>query len=505
MIICPACHNKTRLHLANFRYNLKEDSFVLNRCSQCSYSGSAQVEDIKDFNEKKINIIRWDLKQIDVDYNQFTGKNSYYYYMNMDEKRKIKDGNVDIIATYPRALLALAGRDNNFRFKFADDYVFHMKTPNLSGVSRVWGFPPPTPALKSFFYQFMLKKANEAIAYDYLNHLRVIYPAMSQPENNPLQYINMSIWADEMSATLKKWRLDRNFIKLSPHPLGYQTIGGEGRSFLLSNELREASYDILMTLGIPRELMEGSSAASIASPVMLRIVENMMLTYMEQLTEWLNWVDKQVSNWVGIESVDVSYVPFKFIDDIQRKSLLIQWGQSGDKKKVSDTTIAEHLDVDLENEQDKIVEDEIRQYKQQKEISDKIQEIETSLQAQAEQEAAQGQGGPNYNNPQQTIGQADQIAQQLSQMPYEQRKSQLLALQKEDYVMYSVVIQRLEALNQQMRNSAIQGATGTTKMGSEKRGEYAPGTFDKFITTDDRLERIERILLAATEAKNADS
>jgi len=460
-LICgkDTCKHKVRLVDADFRHETKSNNFYLNKCPVCSWSGRAKVEDHKDRNEKKVNIIRWDLKQIDIEYNQFTGKSTYYYNMSEDERRKIKDNNIEILSTYPIKLLGLAGKDKKHRFRFSDSYIFHMKTPCLSGISRVWGYPPPTPALKSFFYQLMLRKANEAVALDYLNHLRVIYPAMSQPDNNPLQYINMSVWADEMSSTLKKWRQDRNFIKLSPHPLGYQTIGGEGRGLLLSNEIRESSYDILLTLGIPRELMEGSSAQNMASPVILRMVENMMLTYMEQLTDWLNWVDGKISDWFGIEKVPVEFIPFKFIDDIQRKNLLMQWGQGSGEKKISDTTIADQLDIDLEEEQDKIIDDSVRQYKLSKNINSKIEELEMSLAAKAEQEAAQQSGAAvDYNNPQQTIAQADGIAQQMIQMPYEERKSQLLALQKEDYVMYSIVIQRMEELNTQMKNSANNAA-----------------------------------------------
>jgi hypothetical protein len=480
-ILCknPGCNAKVRLRDASFRYTPKDDAFFLNKCPSCGWAGRTDVEDHKDLSEKKVNIIRWDIKQIDIEYNNFSGESSYYYYMSEDERRKIRDNHIELLTTYPRRMLALAGKDKSFRFKFAPHFIYHMKTPCLSGISKVWGFPPSTPALKSFFYQMMLRKSNEAIAYDYLNHLRVIYPAMSQAENNPLQYINMSVWADEMSSTIKKWRQDRNFIKLSPHPIGYQTVGGEGRGMLLTNEVREASYDILLTLGIPRELMEGSTAQNMATPVLLRIVENMMLTYMEQLTDWLNWVDKQNSDWFGIEEVTIEFTPFKFIDDIQRKQILMQWGQGGESKKISDDTIADQLDLDLEEEQDKIVEDSIREYKLQKKIQSKIQELETSLAAQAEQQASASSGqGANYNNAQQTIAQADQIAQQLAQVPYEQRKSELLALQKEDYIIYSVVVQRLEELNNQMKNSAASSAKMASLGGQYPNGLIKEATVD---------------------------
>ena len=460
-IICPKCKRKINIRKADFKYSPKEDIFHLNRCddTECGGRGDAEIIDIKDRDEKKINIVRWNLKDIDVDYNKFSGKTHYYYRMQERDKRLIKNQDLELLATYPRGILKLAGYDAKYRFKFADGAVYHMKTPNLCGISQVWGFPPATPALKSFFYQLMLRKANEAVALDYMNHLRVIYPAMSQANNDPLKYISMSTWADEMTATVRKWRMDRNFIKLSTHPIGYQALGGEGKALLLTNEIREASYDILMTLGVPRELMEGSSAQVMATPVVLRIVENMMLTYMEQMKSWINWIDNKVSDWLEIERTEVEYVPFKFIDDIQRKQLVLQWGQGSGEKKISDDTIASQLDIKLSEEEPKLVEDAIRQYKLDKQIKNKIQELESSLAERAKAQVAQQQGNTaDYNNQQQTIAQADQIAEELFNVPYEQRKSELLALQKEDYVMYSIVIQRLEELKTERTRSATQAA-----------------------------------------------
>ena len=48
------------------------------------------------------------------------------------------------------------------------------------------------------------------------------------------------------------------------------------------------------------------------------------------------------------------------------------------------------------------------------------------------------------------------MAQQFAQMDPNMRKSQLASLQSEDYVMYSVVIQRLEQLNLDQQNAAKQ-------------------------------------------------
>ena len=47
------------------------------------------------------------------------------------------------------------------------------------------------------------------------------------------------------------------------------------------------------------------------------------------------------------------------------------------------------------------------------------------------------------------IAQAQQLAVQLAQYPYEERRSQLAQLQNEDYVMWALVSKQMESLHQQ--------------------------------------------------------
>jgi len=64
-----------------------------------------------------------------------------------------------------------------------------------------------------------------------------------------------------------------------------------------------------------------------------------------------------------------------------------------------------------------------------------------------------GQTGLQYDQ-QAVVGQADALVQELMGLDPGMRKSRLHALQVEDFVMYSVVVQRLEEMQNQ---SAYQG------------------------------------------------
>ena len=69
----------------------------------------------------------------------------------------------------------------------------------------------------------------------------------------------------------------------------------------------------------------------------------------------------------------------------------------------------------------------------------------------------QEQSPPGLNYDQQAvIAEAENIAIQLLQADEGTRRSQLSALQAEDYVMYAVVIQRMEQLKLDERNQMMQ-------------------------------------------------
>jgi hypothetical protein len=75
-----------------------------------------------------------------------------------------------------------------------------------------------------------------------------------------------------------------------------------------------------------------------------------------------------------------------------------------------------------------------------------MQKQQNNMAQQAQQEAMQG---PMNYNQQQVIANADQIVSEISQMDYGSKKSRLHQLQVEDFVLYSVVVQRMELQNKQ--------------------------------------------------------
>jgi hypothetical protein len=450
---CSACDTKTNIKRIDYKFKHKTLSFVW-RCKQCKSAQKTGLDDVIDTkipDPRRINIIRWDPKAIDIDYNPITGEKKYYYTIPGDIKQKIQRGNKNLLNTIPKGFL-LAIKDKKI-FEFADGQLFHLKVDAPAGVDSAWGFPPLTATLKQFYYAAALRKANEAIALDHLVPLRVLHPAQSSGNSDPIMHLSMSRWVDETKDNIKKWRKDPLHIMFSPVALGTSQIGGNGRALMTLGEVEAAENQILACMGIPREFLYGGLSYT-GSAVTLRMLENQLLNQTHELIDVMKWIGEKCANFLGWEEVEYDMTPFKLIDDIQQKQILLQLSQQGDT--VSRTTMASTLGYDLEKERRLREQETIDEMKHQNSLQQRVQKLQNSLAQQARSQSQMGGAQMQYDQ-QQIIAAADMIVEQMMQMDAPARRGQLHALKSEDAVMHAVVIQRL----QEMQRQQIQQARAT--------------------------------------------
>jgi hypothetical protein len=374
---------------------------------------------------------------MDIDYNPITGESVYYYSIPPIIRNRIQQGNKLLLNTLPLSFIK-AARDNKM-FKFRPGYIYHMKVAPPAGIDQQWGFPPLTSAMKLFFYAAVLRKANEAIALDHLVPFRIVFPKQASANADPIQTIALSNLFEQFKSGVKRWRQDPLTIMHSPVPIETAQFGGDGRALLTLGEVKEAEDGIIAAMGIPREFIYGGLSFT-GSAITLRMLENQLLTYTSELNELLQWITTRTTKILGWKSVDVELTEFKLIDDVQQKQLMIQLNQQS--QLISNTTIAELNDFDLKKERKRRMQEQLDEVRFEHEVQAKIRKLQQSLSQQVQSQAAMGQG-MTYDQ-QQVIAQADSIVQQLLQLDHGMRKSQLHALQVEDFVMYSVVTQRLE-------------------------------------------------------------
>jgi hypothetical protein len=280
---------------------------------------------------------------------------------------------------------------------FSKDNFFHMRRPTLAGQDRGVGVPLLLPVLKDTFYLQIMKKAQEAILVEHIVPLRVLFPQAGSGSSDPYTTINLIDWRDQIAQEIARWRTDNNYIPILPLPVGNQTIGGDGRALLLTQEIQAWSEQIMVGMGVPREfLMGGMSYAG--TNVSMRMLENMFIGYLQRQRDLARFIMRQVSSYLGWPLANIRFKPFKMADDLQRKAFEFQLNAAG---KISDTTLLASSDMSQEDEnQIMIRETDTRLEATKKQqiamatIQGEAQLVMMKYQARAQQEQATAMGAP---------------------------------------------------------------------------------------------------------------
>lgn len=452
-LICDSCNARTGIRKVKYKFKLKALSFSYH-CPSCHTRQTGKVKDEKVADENRINVIRWDPKLMDINHNPITGENKYYYTIPQELKHKVEKGDAHIINTLPMEFLRAIKDDKVF--EFADNHIYHMKIDPPAGIEAQWGFPPLTATIKLFFYTAILRKANEAIALEHIVPFRVLHPAPISGTADPAAALNMLKWRQELETNIKKWRRDPLHIMFAPAALGVTMMGGQGRSLLTLGEVKDAEDNIIAAMGIPREFLYGGLSFT-GSAITLRMLENQLETYTSNLNDQLTWIVDRTASILGWKAADVSYLPFKLIDDAAQKQSLLNLNAM--KPIVADGTILDLHDIDINKERDKRQQEMLDETRFQMETQQKMTKLQNTLAEQAQQEAQSGTG-LSYN-PQAVIAEAEKIIQQMQQMDPGSQRSLTAQLSQEDPVMYAVVKDRWATLQSvQKQQATSQAAMG---------------------------------------------
>lgn len=313
-------------------------------CPKCGFIGDATVQDFYYKNASGIKTIRWNPEDIEITYNDITGEYGYYYTIPAVVRNDIVIGRKDVVEGIPQVFIQAMRESKGV--VFSKDNFFHMRRPTLATQDRGWGTPLLLPVLKDTFYLQVMKKAQEAILLEHIVPLRILFPQAGSGSADPYTTINLVDWRDQIAQEIARWRYDNNYIPILPLPVGNQSIGGEGKALMLTQEIQAWSEQIMVGMGVPREfLMGGMSYAG--TNVSMRMMENMFLGYILRHKALAKFVMKQVAAFLGWPEATIRFKPFKMADDLQRKAYLFQLNQAN---KVSDTTLLADSDLSQEEE-----------------------------------------------------------------------------------------------------------------------------------------------------------
>lgn len=474
---CKNCRMLTNIAAVSYRFRLKKLTFNFT-CPSCKAkvdAGPAEVIDKPITRPDKISIIRWDPKLMDIDYNPITGHSEYYWTIPKELKERVAKNNKHLIDSLPMEFLQTLRDDKIFKFK--EGQVFHMRMDAPAGIEAQWGFPPLASTIKLFFYAAVLRKANEAIALDYVVPLRIISPKQSSGNADPLLTMNLATWTEEMKHNVKKWRRDPLHIMWSPIPADVTHLGGQARALMTLGEVQAAEDNIIAAMGLPKEFIYGGFSA-MGSGIQLRVLENQLIHQTSDLNDFLQWITDKAAKLLGWGTMPVELAPFRFIDDVQQKALLLQLNVADPTGGpwISKQTLGEAFDIDVVEERKKREQEMLDDARSNDKIQVELNKRQNELGSRARAQAQLGQQGVAYD-PQQMVAQADQTVQQLQGLDQGTRQSQMHQLQTTDLPMYALVKERLENATQQQNRAAISAArTGQDPAagGGDPSGGAAP-------------------------------
>ena len=392
-LTCRSCNWTERADKTKKYWTFTNFDFRLS-CPKCQTVSEAIAVDKYYKNASGIHPIRWNVEDLEIEYNDLTGKSTYFYTIPGTLRNDIVIGKKDTVSSIPQIFIqALRQRKGVI---FNPQMLFHLKRPTLAWQDRGWGTPLILPVLKDTFYLQLMKKAQEAILLEHIVPLRVLFPQAASGTSDPFTTINLVDWRDQVAAEIARWRIDNNYIPIMPLPLGQQSVGGDGKALMLFNEMQQLGETIIMGLGVPREFLQGGLSFA-GTNVSMRMLENAFISYMGRQRLMVKWMMKTIAHYMEWPEVNVRFKPFKMADDLQRKAYLFQLNQA---QKVSDTTLLSDADLDQEDEDeimlretDKRLESTKRQQLAMAEIQGESQVIMMKMQAKAQQTQMEAQQG----------------------------------------------------------------------------------------------------------------
>lgn len=454
---CPKCNAESFIDYISWSY--KNDGFNA-QCPSCSYRGVFKVIDRKSLDRDRIFVQRWNPYDLYLKQHPYSKRTQIYWDIPQEVRSQVKSGDQFMIRDLPISILDTIKDDRVLLF--ADKFV-HLETEDsIASVDlKGWGLPRLMANFAQVYYIQMIKKANEAMAKDYMVPFRLLSPT-TQPVDEQGPWMNrldtelVNEMTRDMIANHRKNPTAWNF---SPIPMQYQSMGGEGQ--MVSPELlTQGINELLVSTGIAPSFFTGDLTLQ-AAPMALRVLQQSWPNLQSALDTWLAFVVNSTCKYMNWETpTDVGFRAVSLADDIERRHLLLQLASSN---MISKRTAFSAWGIDPQEEQSQI----INEMRSEQDSQQKFMEEMEGMQALEGYLATGGMGAmagdPNaaaqMGAPVQpsAAGQApitisdrnrqvDELAQQLVSMPYGERRKMMADVKSSDQELHALVKARMETI-----------------------------------------------------------
>lgn len=433
MAYCKNCNSSYHATKSpNVKFKLKVGFH--GDCDKCGHTGLFTIKDEFIRDPSRINIVTWDPFYISVNHNPISNESDYYYQIPPSVKRAVKMGDPLFISSLPMGMIEAI--DRNVEFKFDPKHIYHFKNNSIGRMNDGMAMPPIMSLFHLVFHQAMLRKANEAIAAEHMTPMRVVFPQGGNSNAaDPLLSMSARNFVRNVDDQVRRFKQDPNHLMISPMPIGYQSIGGDGKALLVGQEMEFTEETILMALGVSRELLSGTTNWT-SSTIGLRLMANSMENYLRQIKEVVNWVSYSAADFLGLEKIKIDLVPFQLADDDFVRQGFSQLSQAA---WMSPSTLSEVFGFNFDKELEQRVKDEVAMAKYDIKKNEAV--MKAKMEAGNEANTKEEDHVTGYNE---MKNRAYDAFMSVVGMAPDQQRLTLTQLENEDKSLYEMVAEMLE-------------------------------------------------------------
>jgi len=433
--------------------------------------------DRKSTDISRIRLRRLNPRYMVILHNMMSGSCKYVHRFETYFLDDVKKGRLHVVNDTPIPMLEAIRRSQDFLFD--DGAIFHLKAPTISGVSMAdWGLPPTIAHFRNIYQIQIYRKADEAVAMDYMLPFRLFSPkAQTGDMNNLVNNVLMGRWAQEIRQIIANRRKDKFAMHALPFPVEYAEFGAAGKTLTPKDLIEYQTGVMLDGMCFPQELFKGTLSYQ-QVPTAMRLFENSFMFLYLGFNNFTQWAINRIQAWRGLPEMEVRLQRPQLADSIERKQLIFQLGAMGE---ISRGTAWETLGIeDVKHEMKTRMEEDIDAQKTQLELQTQLQQQTEAGSLLPEQTQPQG-GAPGATPPPSGAGgvtpsaqsdNANQLAQYWLSLPVGERSKAMSAVKSSDEDLYALAKLRMSQMRSQ---GASQGVQQVTQQAQQQVSGQAPG------------------------------